>query len=365
MHVILAVTVIVLVCFHSFTLELRQQILSDVPFVGLTFLFLYLYATEKKWYYAAGVAFIALLTRSTGVLLLIAWMADVLLIWLFEKQKKRNLQLHVYGLMLLILLTVVSSFIFPVFSGYSGSWNNTSVFSTMYENYYIYKAWYEYYFMFMFNIDEPVFKYISWPLLILFSLGIFSLFKSGNRIPVLFFFGYLILVLSYPYKYGGYRMLFPMIPFMWIFIFYGIQWLLTGRSWGVYVKSTLAILLALVITIEAVSYSKTRLPEVNYIQTPESTELFTAIKNKIPFNEIILSPRPRALVLFTKHPGIYMVRDSVEQNYSKKFMLKHKIKYLVTMKNNAHLNIDNLASDTSISTRIWNNSMYAIFRIKE
>ncbi|MFI5205289.1 MAG: hypothetical protein ACHQF2_12395, partial [Flavobacteriales bacterium] len=352
-----------IVCFHSFSLQLREQIISDIPFVALVLFFFHFHANQKSWVATALIALAAVLTRSTGILLVAAWLAEIIYVLLFEKSNRERLFHQLKGVSLLLAGTLLAALFFPILSGYSSSWNDVSVFTTMHENYFVYKDLFEYYFMYLFGVEEPVFKFFSWLLVLLFLTGTYSVLKSKHRISVLFCFLYLLLILSYPYKWGGYRMIFPLVPFVWISIFSGIQFLLhylpRQKIAGAVMAAGLGVLLVL-----QMDFSVRATDPAQCVESPPSVALFESVKTHVPEGKIILSSKPRALALFTKRPGIFINRDSPLKK-TKKIIALHYISYVLRMNNTPHQGIDTLLNNATSAELIWKNEIYELYRLKD
>lgn len=366
LHMLFAGTLVILLCFHCFTLELKQQVLSDIPFTGLVFLFLYVQSKQKSWYVLAIIALLALITRTAAIALTAAWFAEIICILIFERTSTTRLLENLKGWAILLTATVIMAFLFPIFSGYAFSTRQPDVFATIHDNYYIYKQLFEDYFMQLFGIEEPVFKFLSWPLFFLFLTGVYVQFKNHQRTGIFFFITYLVMILAYPYKWGGYRMIFPLIPVMWLLILQGLQFFIKYlRNYSTVTTAAFGLTLCVCVVLQLATLRVIHTRQTNHIQSMTSMQLFSAIKNYVPEKAVVASARPRALALFTKRKSIFMQRDMITARKIKTFLKKYHVGYLVKMNPVPHGNIDIMAVDSTRSELLWNNADFSLYRIKD
>jgi hypothetical protein len=96
----------------------------------------------------------------------------------------------------------------------------------------------------------------------------------------------------------------------------------------------------------------------------EAKEMILKIRNTVSKNSTLLSPRPRAMALFTKQRGVFIrpdknisALDSITKTYS--------IKYVLAMKGLGHVFIDSITNNQALTEIVWQNKGFKLCRIKE
>jgi len=354
-----------LVCAHSCSLALREEILPDVFFAAGVLLFVLFYNARKQFWLVALIGLIVITTRTAGYILIIALFMDWLAQVIFNRNEKEPSNYTIKIFLSLLLATVLLSFIFPLFYSYVSSFQEFVNLNSFTQNYLTYKMELEYYFMDLFNCTEDVFKWFFWIIVTSFLFGNYLLLKEKNRLPVFLFYLYAIVVLCFPYKWGGYRMLFPLFPFLWWMSLKGISYWISKIKYSNYVHAILSLFIALFLVIEIVDYSNKGISDKNSPESKQAKELFTAIEKNVSQKSIVLSARPRAIALYTQKHGMYMQRESYNADSVMNFIQKNKIEFVVQLKNCPHFTIDKLANDTTLTKLLWRNELYSLHKVNK
>jgi len=128
------------------------------------------------------------------------------------------------------------------------------------------------------------------------------------------FFVYVCLLLLVPFRLTRY--LLPIIPFYLLYIFCGMETVLSKihipKQSAIYSNSILSILL--IITLSYVgNYTKQSFKDIeNGVSAKESQELFAFLRQNTSKDSVIISRKPRLIALFSeRHASIYAWKDNV------------------------------------------------------
>jgi hypothetical protein len=123
---------------------------------------------------------------------------------------------------------------------------------------------------------------------------------------------YVCLLLLVPFRQSRY--LLPLVPLYLVYIFHGLEVLLSRGSFFrehvAYNSSILGLLLVIILSYIG-SYSKESFDDfTNGVEKKESVELFEFIRRNTPESSVLISHKPRLLALFTdRNSSIYRWSD--------------------------------------------------------
>lgn len=306
-----------LFAFNPVYVGFLDYILSDIPFVFSVFLVLVLAAKVESGQSAwrsvllGAAMFLAFFIRTTGVILLAAFLAHQALIFLQERSRRRAVvQNSAIVAVTFILLWLVSSAIFPNGQGaylrqLAGF--TPDIFVTNVHNYF-------YLFVQFFTTNpSPAWTLIYYLLTAFFLVGAWTR-RHADQMFIIFFALYFAVMVIWP-EWQGIRFIFPLIP---IFIYFAFQGMLASVrllperyvSFGRGINSLLWIALAGIFLFQTGTRAYSNLRENRQINGPFesfSTEMYDYVKANTPSDSVIVFFKPRAFRLFTDRDSIMVL----------------------------------------------------------
>ena len=305
-----------LFAFNPELLRFLDNILSDIPFLFLSTLAifladLYVHETQgqRRWILAAGTGtaiFAAFFVRTQGLILL----GSLLLcqgIRFFSQREKRS-QSIVDTLVIVATFAVLwglSKWVFPGGqTSYLALYKDFSI-NTFTGNLVAYSSLFETFFA---TVPGQVLFFDIF--VVLFFIGLVFRFKA-DLLFVLYTALYLLVVWTWP-EWQGYRFLFPMLPFFIYFALQGIRIILDkiGKTWKANLQKGAYAFLLLIAVLFAYNsgtdaYVNLRSGrEINGPFDPYSLETYDFIKNNTPPDSVIIFFKPRAMRLMTDRDSL-------------------------------------------------------------
>jgi len=318
-----------LFAFNPELLRFLDNILSDIPFLFLSTLAIFLadaYAHEtqdkRKWILAAltGAAiFAASFVRTQGLLLLGGVLLFQGIRFLGQRQQRREIVTD--SLVILAVFGVfwgVSKLVFPGGqTSYLALYGDFSI-DTLTGNIVSYSQLFREFFATL--PGQALFFGIF---VLLFFIGLVARFKA-DLLFVLYAALYLIVLWTWP-EWQGYRFLFPMLPFFVYFAMQGIRVTLEKVSENqktILQKGAYAYLLLIAVLFAYNSgsnaYANLRTGrEINGPFDPYSIQTYDFIKNNTPPDSVIVFFKPRAMRLMTDRDALALTECEriLEGNY--------------------------------------------------
>lgn len=304
--------------FHPSTLDLKAQILSEIPFtLLLTGLFLLCRKPDfsLRHLILAGI-FTGILAsiRIAGLLMIPA--LTIYLLLNFNKAGNRSTAMLMtkniltYILSCAALFFLINSILFPVpLRGISGFYSSAASVNEMQfiSNLNQYAAECQNIFRLPF-VNGTLWKWLCAALIV--SGYILRLVKL-RAIPEWFFLFYLLLLGAYPYSSGGFRFLFPVSPLLILYLIEGIRFY-TGLISRNKVNTAAGIMMLVLFFPHLNSYAliwneRNILPDGP--QSPEAKEMFGYIRNNTGKDDVIVFPRARAMALYGERKTSYLIRN--------------------------------------------------------
>lgn len=305
-NAIIAFLIAMLFCYNPTVLDLKKQILSELPFTCL--LMLSLYWTQSKFYWRknswllTGLIFGFLLSIRLIGLIAIAAYAFAEISKIIRKKEERSLSklLLSVGISALIFFGI-NSWLLPIGTGelfgfYSEALETHSFRSAINFDYY-------------YDVLKNFFPFwslsISGIWLMTAFTGWFIRFVKFRTTAEYFFPLYLILIVFYPYSSGGYRLLIPVLPLLIFYFYYFLNWLFYwfGKKQHKITPAVLGICLLAYIP-NTYSVIKNQSVIEDGPQRPEAIEMFRFLKT-VPDDMPVFFPRARAMSLYSGHPALY------------------------------------------------------------
>lgn len=305
--------VVSLFAFNPLLLQFLDQILSDIPFLFFSTLFLLLMTQETKrsalhHVFIGAVIFFTTFLRVAGVLLLGCFLI-VEFFRLLNNRKDRTTAIQIIKSSLIVcfvfvLLWFINLLLFPsggesYFSQYAGLIETAKGFIPAYFNV----------FSFFFGDTQP-WKYLYYLMVIFFLLGTWTGWKQ-EPIFVLFFGFWILVHITYPYWQGP-RYIFPLLPIFIYFIFQGMRSLIERlpESYRLTFQRVFYgfwILIAGIFLLRSSTNAYANLQNnraINGPFDPYSMEVYDYIKKQTPHESVVIFFKPRVMVMMTEHPTI-------------------------------------------------------------
>jgi len=294
-----------LFAFNPTLVKFTDYILSDIPFLFFIFLGLYL-ITKLKYSKPNSLAigaiiFLAFFTRTTGIILLVSFLAHQALCFYREQETRKTILTHTALVALSFsFLWVITSLIFPNGQGsYLAQLKGLSpaVFKENIINYF-------YLFAFFFGTGS-IWIYTYYVLVVFFIIGAWTQ-RNADQPILIFFVLYLIAMLFWP-EWQGIRFIFPLLPIFVYFAFQGISTIITKlpeyylqMGKGLSHIFWLAIIGIFLFSSGTRAYSN--LKDNRKINGPFdsfSSDVYNFIRAETPSDSVIVFYKPRAMRLFT------------------------------------------------------------------
>ncbi len=385
---LIAVFLAVILIYNPWTLSFKCEVGSDFSFAFILIPAALLYinsnsTNNKKNIFnciACGLltGFIILI-KSTGLVLLIAIIIDILIKIINTSGRDINKNAILQLLLKLLFITSTILIVYFIFNYVIFNIHNGTLhyFKFLYGNYGMKETFLHniaYYINMLQNFFHP--KVILWEFLPLicksfvltfFVLGLINeLFKKIAFMEI-FVIVYLFAICFFPNSTQGIRYLFPLLPFIMYFVVKGLKTINLNLKIN---QKIITICLAFI----CISYYKTGITNIikdqsSILQGPQETEAieaFNYIKNNTKPTDTIVFIKPRALALYTERYSFTNNRMQDSLSLNKKFNeLKPKL-FLITsdnyMENTTLNNFINSHSKDLISK--FKNSKFELFQLK-
>lgn len=301
-----------LFAFNPTLVQFLDYIISDIPFLFAVFLALYLLTKPSAKFEArtpvfSGFAiFLAFFFRTTGIIVLGAYLAHQAWNWFRERDRRNATLLDSFIVAgVFALLVGISSLLFP--NGQGSYLQQLSGFSlqTVRENLSAY------FFLFaQFFGAAPAWTYVYYILTAFFLVGAWTRWDT-DRLLVIFFAFYFAAMVVWP-EWQGIRFLFPLLPLFVYFAFQGMKFAV-GMVSERYQRIGAAFIFALWLALAGLFLAQSgvqayaNLRDARQINGPFdafSAEMFEFIREKTPSDSVVVFFKPRALRLFTGRDSI-------------------------------------------------------------
>lgn len=226
---LVAIILTVIMIFNFWLLQLKTQVLADIPFALFFMLTILTYHHLKRYMMPAIVfAFIAIMIKSAGWILLVAPLAELPLLAIREKRLNMEFIKDYYPNVLIpavvaILVLIVQLLVMHMPSSslfYSGQFEFSSLWLTINKNAeYLMGVTQQF-----LNPPSHAFSSLTFLIktgfLVLITLGIIRRIPWHIRLFDVATLAYLLLLFIYPYQASGIRFLVPVLPML---IYYAVE----------------------------------------------------------------------------------------------------------------------------------------------
>ncbi len=354
-----AIWLIPILGLNPFILKFLQEIMSDLPFI--LFLYLSLYFLRKQsernqrqilYGILAGIfAGIAAGTRIPGYIL-----GAVLLVYSFQNWKSLKLNSAI-PLVSFLIISAALLIAFPDSGeGYPMEINMGNLITNTVDLGRTYFAFF----------GKGLF-YLGWTIAlasIFFILKGIIKTKDENRVSFfVFLILYLTLLLIWGMKGHGIRLLLPVIPILLIFFLSGVQ------SFAIKFMLNPGLVCSFVGLIILLNYYPVLVQGKHSSSEPgpyesNARQMFSAVKEIIPPDETVAFFKPRTMAYFSSRNSIGLDKtESLEVLLVR--MQKRGVHYFVCSPFDAELIKKSCETEAMISTALWNQNNYKIFKIDQ
>jgi len=333
----LSMLLVLLLLYHRWTLDFKQHVLSDIPFVAIFYCILYLfYKNQRKKVFDA--IFLGMFTafmmnvRSIGIAFVGAVAMELFFCCYLKLRNKitsAQFKLNFIFNSIIIVFALLFSFIIkkiafpePSPGGYINFFSENSILDVLHKNVINYYLWFKWFFTFK-KIAMVVQYAIFYIFLVLMLTGLIKkLWKKPDIIDYCFFL-YIAMLVIYPAT-PGFRYIFPMMPIMLFYFYNGTKHLsdIINRPW-LKLHYFIPVLMLLLYYPGIWWHIENREHPIGTEQR-SAEDIFDYIKNNTPPDARIVFRKPRALSLYTNRSA--MANYMKEENPARLDYLYHKYK---------------------------------------
>ncbi len=340
----LALLLMLFFAYHYLTLDLKGQILSEIPFTLFLLLLVSMFRSGKNtirhWLVLGILCGFLSSIRILGAISLPALAAFLLMSYLKgeagEKYGKLNRKKVFLFFTLISACTffLLNSILFKIpvgdfleFYRDAGSDHPTHFFS----NLFVYLNHIGRIFQLPF-VHASVWTYMCG---ILMLTGLLRALFRNDGVEAWWLLFYLLILGFYPYPSGGFRFLFPVFPFLILYFFEGLQIISSRIKSGLERKSSYAASLLLLAALIQPIYQivATTGVSVDGPQSKDAKEMFEYLRNKTSRDAVVVFPRARAMALYSEHPSTYLIQKNTTAENDQLFK-RLNVKMLVVAKEN-------------------------------
>ena len=367
---------VMILIYNPWTLSMKLEIMSEFPFAFLLLLVVCLFEKYSKGPFWAGII-IAILggllisIRVIGFVFPLAVLVFAIRKRFIDKDKTPVTKcvcgfLVAVGSVLVYLLLNKLIFAVPQAEGssYAGIWGHEKLYATLLLN----LAYYAEQFKFFFSPWGGSWNFL--PLIlkaVIFTFTLLGMIKSffrrlelADMIVILYF----AILLIYPYRHAGIRFLFPVLPFLLIYLVRGLE---TVRIYQNIKKSVKVLFLGSLVLVSYLNmFSYILRTDHQVIQGPQeevSIDAFEHISENTAEDAVVLFAKPRVLALYTGHRSLGNVKGSEPQEIAQ-LIMKNDVSYVL---------VQNEISDNAIKDFIyrqdglceysWSNEKFVLYKV--
>lgn len=371
---LIAFLLTMLIVYNPYTLDLKFDILPEIPFAFLLLLCLYLF--ER---YARGPFWMGIVIAILGGLLMSFKLIGVVfplavLFWAVRKRfiekDKTPMNKCVCGFLVgigsILVYLLLNNLIFAVPWAESGTniRGEEKLYATVLYN----LAYYTEQFKYFFSPWGGSWNFL--PLMIkaaIFTFTVLGMIKRFAKrwelidfIVVLYF----VMLIIYPDRSNGIRFLFPVFPILTFYLVQGLETVNIFPGINKYAKAWFLGLLVLVSYLNMLWYIVFEdKPVPAGPQEPSSAEAFEYIRSNTDENAVIIFARPQLLALFTDRTCMANSEDDEPKDVAD-LIFDHNVDYVIT-----NTDIPNSAADEFIYQQdliceyLWSNDKFVIYKV--
>lgn len=359
--------VMIIMVYNPWFLNFKREIMSEFSFMIFTFVFLI--SVDRKWMLIALIlGVMAVITRAAGWVMVPTILVVMTIAFLKDRQWNLDLTKTTFLLVgLFVSVLVLDNFVFQIEtsgSSYSDHLIEYNLLENAWGNLIYFKDNWTY------HLVEFLQKW-GWKSSLPFTgfviLTLVGAFKIHASYPhqVWYYFGYIGLLLVYPFSQSGFRFIFPIVCFALVLSAVGLKALVPNF------KGRAILFTALVLAYMS-THSENWKHIIKYqdmvVQGPQhadSQELFGFIENEIEANQPILFSKPRVLALYTGHSSV-VNHPNCDESQLRDLITEHEVELLLSNKflGNSALDTFIVRNPQELDLEFSNNS-FKMYRLKQ
>ncbi len=366
---------VLIIIYNPWTLNIKLEIISEFPFAFLLLLLLLIYEKCSRKY-MSGIVFgllggLLISIRMIGVAFPIAVLIFTIWNWISGNKKTCDNNC-IKGLLTslgsVIVFFMLNNFIFSVPQAESGSyvdiWEGASFGKTFILNLAYYVEQFKVFFS-PWSGDWNFLPSILKSFILTFTiLGMLDAFTKRLRLVDIVVVVYFSIILIYPYRNAGIRFLFPIIPFLLLYLVDGLKLIRILPNVGKNTKTVFLGILLLASYLNMFLYIvHTDHKVIDGPQTKASTEVFDYIKRNTKPDAVFLFAKPRVLSLYAERKCLGENYDANEEEIAL-MISKFSVEFILVDEKNSGKAIKHfLKSQNDISKQIWSNKKFRLYEI--
>jgi hypothetical protein len=368
---------VLILVYNPWTLNLKLDVLSEIPFTFLLLLVVWLFEKYSKGPFWAGIIIAILGGLLVSVRLIGLVFPLAVLIFAIRKRfiEKDNTPFDkcVCGFLVsvgsILVYLLLNNIIFPipqsVGGDYAGLWGHEKLYATVLYN----LEYYALQFMVFFgpwggswNFLPTILKGI---ILTFTLLGMIKSFFKRLELMDMIVILYLGILLIYPYREAGIHFLFPVMPFLLIYLVRGLNLVRIYPGIGPKAKAWFLGGLVLVSYLNMFWYiihnDHKTLPGP---QEKASLEAFDYIRNNTEEHAVFIFAEPRVLALYTERRSLANAGDDNSTEIAQ-LIGSYKVSYILTQNEISDNAIkDFINGEDCLCERQWYNDKFVLYRLK-
>jgi hypothetical protein len=322
-----AAFLVLIVMYNPWTLGMKLEVMSEFPFTFLLLLCFYLFERYAKGPFWAGIIIALLGGLLMSVRVIGAVFPLAVLVWAIRKRfiekDKTPVNKCVCGFLVavgsVLFYLLINNIMFgiPQAEGgsYTGIWGDESLYATVLYNLAYYVEQFKYFFSpwgGSWNFLPLILKAVVFTFTI---LGLIKAFFRRWELKEMIVLIYLGVLMVYPYRHAGIRFLFPIMPFLMIYLLEGLRTVSIfpkisnpTKTWflgSLVLASYLNMIWFYVITGDQL---------IKGPQEDASEQAFEYIRKSTPVNAVIIFSKPRVLGLYTDRYSLANKKDDTADN---------------------------------------------------
>lgn len=373
-----ALAMSLMVFYNPYVIELKAEVMSDIPFALLVILFLLLTAARKTpasavtWIISGLIAGFAIAVKTAGMILpaglvmFAGWMA---LNALIRKEKFSAFLKEAAGPLLSAAVALVFYFILNLIfmrgtagaSSYLNTFSLQSLSQTIAMNLYTYTEVLRKFFI---DIHSGVFwfGFLAGSAAVTFTItGLIIAIRRGPGLMEWIFLAYLGLLLVYPYHNAGFRFLLPVAPLIIAYIATAVAALKPGRGEIAIFAGVAVMMIATYLpSLLEVQQSTRETREGPYGRY--SRDAFSNVKDLVPDDALVVFIKPRVLARFAGKNSMAFNPDSTPAEVYRQSEISRPTHFLLYTELPDPALEHYLRTNRRETEMIWQNRFFRLYR---
>jgi 4-amino-4-deoxy-L-arabinose transferase-like glycosyltransferase len=374
---LVAIFLVLIIVYNPWTLNMKLEIMSEFPFALLLVLLVWLYGKYEDgpygiWALLALLGGLLISVRTIGFVFPLALFAYLIRRRFFDRENrmagKRMLALLIpLGAVLIHFILNRLVFAVPQADGgsYTGIWEgDEALYATVLYN----LAYYTEQFKYFFSPWGGSWNFL--PLMLkaaIFTFTLLGMIRSFSRkweLADMVVILYLLVLLVYPYRHAGIRFLFPLIPFLMVYLVRGLEAVSLFPGIRKQVKTVFLGLLVLVSYLNMFWY----IVHIHHQTLPgpqekSSQEAFAYIRDHTAANAVIIFAKPRVLALYTGRQSIANHKELPARDIAD-LIFEYGVNYVLVHEEVSDEAIkDFIYRQDYICDYEWNNDKFVLYKV--